>query len=184
MVKIAYGLSVLVFVVLAAAGGLGDGCKDVKQSFEPRYWRYRDMRRTVALAPQKVVTRAPDSLSVPITGTEPEIPVGDVRLAVTAKMVNPVAPSDSVIARGGRIFMRMCTPCHGKSMAGDGPVAAQFMPPPDLLGATTRGRTDGYIYGYIRWGGAIMPRYGQSVSAEEAWSVVHYLRQMQKTSPR
>ena len=46
---------------------------------------------------------------------------------------NPVAADDSSIARGEQKFMKTCAPCHGKTLAGDGPVAAQFMLPPDLL---------------------------------------------------
>jgi mono/diheme cytochrome c family protein len=75
-------------------------------------------------------------------------------------------------------------PCHGKVMAGDGPVAAMFMPPPDLLAQTTRDRKDGYIFSYIRHGGMVMPSYGAQVTAAEAWDLIHYLRSMQKTSPR
>jgi mono/diheme cytochrome c family protein len=186
MVRIAYVLVGLFVTVIASVGGLGDGCKDLKQSADisKGYPKYRDMRRTVVLAPQKIVTRAPDSLSVPITGREPEVPAGDARMLLTAKMVNPVATSDSSVAMGQRLFTRTCTPCHGVSMAGDGKVAALFMPPPDLLGASARGRDDGFIYGYIRWGGAIMPRYGQSITAEEAWHLVNFIRHMQRTSPR
>lgn len=186
MVRIAYAMMALFVTVIASTGGLGDGCGDVKRSADiwKGYPKYRDMRHTIVLAPQKIVTRPPDSLSVPITGREPEVPAGDARMLLTARMVNPVASSDSSIAKGQRLFMRTCTPCHGQSMAGDGTVAPKFMPPPDLLGATTRGRDDGYIYGYIRWGGAIMPRYGQSISAEEAWHLVNFIRHMQRTSPR
>jgi hypothetical protein len=69
-------------------------------------------------------------------------------------------------------------------MAGDGPVAAKFIPPPDLLAEGTRGRTDGFMYMYMRHGGAIMPSYGNVLSSRDAWSLVHYIRYMQKTSPR
>jgi hypothetical protein len=69
-------------------------------------------------------------------------------------------------------------------MAGDGPVAAQFMPPPDLHAEATRNRTDGYIFSYIRHGGVVMPRYGQSVTAHEAWDVINYVRSQQKANPR
>ena len=183
MVRQAYGLMTMLGVVLAATGGLGDGCSDLKRSFHLEYPPYRDMRHTVVLNPQKISTRAPDSSSVPITGHEVEWPA-DQRDAVIPKLVNPIPASDASIARGEQVFMRMCTPCHGKSMAGDGTVAAKFVPPPDLLGESTRGRPDGFIYSYIRWGGAIMPKYGQSVSATDAWNVINYLRHMQKTSPR
>jgi mono/diheme cytochrome c family protein len=182
MVKTAYVLTTLLGVLLAA-GGLGNGCGDFKRSLNIVYPPIRDMRHTVVLNPQKVSTRAPDTLSVPVTGHEVELPA-DKRDAVIATLVNPIPTSDASVARGEQVFLRMCTPCHGKSMAGDGPVAAKFIPPPDLLGANTRGRTDGFIYSYIRWGGAIMPKYGQSVSATDAWNVINYIRHMQQTSPR
>jgi mono/diheme cytochrome c family protein len=92
--------------------------------------------------------------------------------------------TDSSIARGHRKFMKTCMPCHGVVMAGDGTVAPKFMPPPDLLAQTTRERKDGYIFSYIRHGGMIMPSYGAQVTADEAWDLIHYIRYMQKTSPR
>jgi len=181
------GLVGVVAVSLAAGAGLKGGCRDLTRSLlHLTYGHYRDMRHTVLLMPQKVVTRAPDTLSVPITGADVLKP-GTFeldRVAATASLHNPVALDDSALARGERIFTEICTPCHGQSMAGDGPVAASFLPPPDLLGATTRGRSDGYIYSYIRFGGAVMPKYGQTVTATEAWYLVHYLRQRQKANPR
>jgi mono/diheme cytochrome c family protein len=70
------------------------------------------------------------------------------------------------------------------SLKGDGPVAARFLPPPDLLGSSARGRRDGFIYSYIRNGGAVMPSYGAQVTAQEAWDLVNYLRHQQRTNPR
>jgi hypothetical protein len=58
------------------------------------------------------------------------------------------------------------------------------MPPPDLLAQATRDRSDGFLYNYMRHGGVVMPSYGNALSAHDAWDVVHYLRYMQKASPR
>jgi mono/diheme cytochrome c family protein len=80
--------------------------------------------------------------------------------------------------------MRTCVPCHGASLRGDGPVVAKYIPPPDLLAAMTRGRSDGYIYAYIRHGGAVMPNYGALVTAHEAYDLINYIRHEQKTHPR
>ncbi len=88
------------------------------------------------------------------------------------------------VGAGERKFLRTCAPCHGKTLAGDGPVAANFMPPPDLLAEATRARKDGFLYSYIRFGGIVMPPYGAQVTAEEAWNLVNYLRSMQQKSPR
>jgi mono/diheme cytochrome c family protein len=181
MVKAAAGALALFVLTLMTAGTVQQGCQDVKNSWlHLAYYPKRDMRSSVALLAQRGFYRGPDSVSVPVTGRDYETN----RDILAAKLTNPVAPTDSSIARGQRKFMRTCTPCHGTSMAGDGPVAAKFIPPPDLLAAMTRNRKDGYIYSYIRHGGAIMPSYGAQVTAEEAWDLINFIRYMQKTNPR
>jgi len=157
------------------------GMKDVVSSLTHlSYYPIRDMRRSVALAPQKVVYRAPDQASVPTIGKE--IPMD--RDLAAERLHNPIPTSDASVAAGDSLFKKLCVPCHGRSMAGNGPVAAQFMPPPDLLAQQTRERKDGFIYSYIRNGGVVMPSYGFQVSSEEAWHLVNFLRHQQKVSPR
>ncbi|MBI5709156.1 MAG: cytochrome c [Candidatus Eisenbacteria bacterium] len=179
------GLGILAIGVLAlfTATTAQKGCQDlVKSATHLRYFPIRDMRYSVVINPQKVSMRLPDTTSVPTTGREPD-PGRDV---LAATLVNPTAPAelDSSVARGTRKFAVTCVPCHGKSMAGDGTVAALFMPPPDLLAQVTRERTDGFLYSYIRHGGIVMPSYGAQVTRQEAWDVINYVRHMQKVSPR
>ena len=179
-------------VIVAASAWVGattnQGCHDTRNAFTKlTYSDIRDMRRSVAILPNKVTMRPPDSLSVPIGGLE-QMPDPNALLAnrqtMAARYVDSTAADDSSLARGERMFQRLCVPCHGPQMQGNGPVAARFMPPPDLLGATTRGRTDGYIYTYIRFGGAIMPKYGHALTEAQTWDVIHYVRHQQKVSPR
>jgi len=184
------GWIALALLTMTAPASFKGGCEDAKRS--NLHWRYfpiRDMRYSVALQPQKVSTRAPDTLSVPTQGRE----WGDGREwtpedrdAFAARTSNPTAAADldSSIARGEIKFKKTCVPCHGTSMAGNGPVAQNFMPPPDLLAEMTRNRKDGYLYSYIRHGGVAMPSYGAQVTAAEAWDLVNFIRHMQKTAPR
>ena len=178
----------IVAATLWAGAAMDHGCQDLKQSLTRlSYYPIRDMRRSVALLPQKTSLRPPDSLSVPVGGREviPEqSQLMSSRDAIAARFKNPAAPDDSSLARGERMYGRLCAPCHGKAMAGDGPVAAKFMPPPDLLGSLTRGRTDGFIYTYIRFGGVIMPKYGHALTESETWDLINYVRSRQKASPR
>ncbi len=97
-----------------------------------------------------------------------------------------VAPESSMlsVARGDSLFHTICWTCHGKTMAGDGRVSSKFIPPPDLLAESTRGKSDGFMYMYMRHGGAVMPSYGNVLSSRDAWSLVHYIRHMQQVSPR
>ena len=143
-------------------------------------WGYaRDMRKTPVVAPQQKVLDPP-AAAVPVGGREVELPLE----VAAAKLKNPVPADTASLRRGRQIYATYFTPCHGPKMDGQGPVAAKYIPPPDLLAKMTRDRTDGYIYRYIRHGGAIMPKYGYALTSGRVWDVVNYLRQMQRTSPR
>ncbi len=148
-----------------------------------RYPKIRDMRYSVALLSQRGWYRAPDSSSVPVQGHDV---LGDiVQFDATYKV--PTASSPAAVADGEKTYARVCMPCHGPSLDGNGPVwlsKKYMMPPANLMGATTRARTDGYIYRYIRFGGAVMPAYGAQVTAEQAWNLVHYVRSMQGKNPQ
>jgi mono/diheme cytochrome c family protein len=188
MAKLLGAALIALVIATFAVGGVRHGLHDLKNSWT--HWSYpviRDMRYTVVLNPQKGSTRSPDSLTVPTTGwgdyLDEDALTAD-REKATAGLVNPIPLSDESWKRGEAKFKIMCTPCHGVQMLGNGMVAAKFMPPPDLLAIQTRGRTDGFMFSYIRHGGVVMPRYGQSVSASEAWDLVNYIRHMQKVSPR
>jgi len=184
MIKLGIGLLFLAVLSVMTAATVQQGCQDVRRAWTHLdYYPIRDMRHTVVLLPQKGFTRLPDSTSIPVNGREREDVDRDV---LAATLVNPTlaADMDSSVARGEIKFQKNCIPCHGKSMDGTGPVAALFMPPPDLLAEATRGRKDGYIYSYIRHGGIVMPSYGPAVTPAEAWDLINYIRHMQRVSPR
>jgi putative copper resistance protein D len=98
---------------------------------------------------------------------------------VAAREPNPVKPTEASIALGRQNFHTFCVPCHGPEAKGGttGPVAVKFIPTPDLTNAELqKQRTDGYWHSYIVVGGAVMPAYGEALSAQEAWHIVNYLR--------
>lgn len=169
------------------------GCQDLTKSLTHlSYYPIRDMRQTVAidaqrgdpLNPKARPFRGPDSLSVASIGRDLYIGEAPYEPAATMAIKEPFPSDEASITRGDTLFHTICWTCHGKTMMGDGPVAAQFMPPPDLLAQATRERTDGYIYSYMRHGGVVMPSFGNAVSAHDAWDLIHYIRHQQKVSPR
>lgn len=168
-------------LVLVAALAAWVYAKDQQARYEKTgyYSPTRDMRKTVGFPPQSMTIEPPDS-SVSTMGYEPVLPI-DV---AAAKLKNPVVSDTASIRRGGQTYAAYCTPCHGQFMDGKGPVAAKYVPPPDLLAKMTRDRTDGYIYRYVRQGGAIMPKYGFALSEQRVWDVVNFVRDMQRKSPR
>jgi mono/diheme cytochrome c family protein len=183
-------LLVMGFIAVWGGASFSRGCQQAQGSLTHlTYFERRDMRNTVGFVPQKVFLQGPDSLSVPTTGRErwdnstPEAEVAE-RARLEKTFVNPEPMSDSSVARGERKFRHTCVPCHGPQLKGDGPVIAKFIPPPDLLGPGPRARTDGFIYGYLRHGGAVMPNYSAQVTKQEAYDLINFLRHEQRTNPR
>jgi mono/diheme cytochrome c family protein len=92
---------------------------------------------------------------------------------------NPIASSPDSVKRGANLYAVYCTPCHGPAGKGDGLVATKFVPPPDLTNPDLqKSRTDGYWQSYLSVGGAVMPSYGEALSADERWHVVNFLRSL------
>src|SRR5258706_7675718 len=137
----------IAFIALLAlwSSSFQQGCSDLKKSLTHfAYYPIRDMRKTVALKPQSSTWGAPDSLTVPTIGRDPYVDDTAPYDVAGKKMVAPPS-TDATVAHGDSLFHTICWTCHGKTMAGDGPVTAKFIPPPDLLAEGTREKTDGFM---------------------------------------
>jgi len=169
------------------------GCNDLKKSVTHlRYYPIRDMRQTVVADPQRLIWSegtpaawgaTPDSLSVPTIGRD-AYATDTAPYDVAGARLKAPPSTEASVAHGDSLYHVVCWSCHGKALQGDGPVTPNFVQPPDLLAEGTRGRTDGFMYMYLRHGGAIMPSYGNLLSSRDAWALVHYIRHMQQVSPR
>lgn len=138
-----------------------------------------DMEKQPSIRPQEAPLLPPPG-AVPRQGREPRMD----RVKAGEQLRNPVAPTPASLENGKRLFLIYCALCHGPDAKGGGPVAAKFIPPPDLTLELFRQRPDGFLYGTIRDGGALMPGQGEALSSRERWDVVNYLRILQgKTSP-
>lgn len=93
----------------------------------------------------------------------------------------PVAVTGQLLARGQHEFTTFCTPCHGMSAAGDGPVAGYFDPrPASLVSARARDFADGHIYDVISNGYKQMYSYDARIAPADRWAIVAYLRALQR----
>lgn len=101
--------------------------------------------------------------------------------SVGAVLANPLPATPEVIARGQIVYERQCSVCHGVEGDGAGTVVGpgRFPPSTALREAPTAARSDGYIYAVTRVGRGLMPAYGDRVSHDDRWAVVHYIRQLQ-----
>ena len=96
---------------------------------------------------------------------------------------NPVSSSAEVLTKAKDNFEDNCIPCHGDQGKGDGPLAKDLKTrPKDLTsGKELSTMTDGEIYWIITTGNDPMPSFGQKLTDEERWGLVHFVRKMSKT---
>lgn len=140
-----------------------------------------DMANQISVKPQESVDPSNPGMkpfpkrSVPVPGTTSL--VKDLPAAETVK--NPVAADEKSVAKGAKLFEIYCAACHGAGGKGDGTVGAKLiLAPYNLAQETTRNRTDGFIWGYMTFGGAVMPAYANDLSVTERWHVVNYVRKV------
>ena len=133
----------------------------------------RDMTDGIAIKPQKQPMPFPHrSVPVPETAT---VHVADRDEA--AKLINPIPATPESVNKGKALFTIYCTPCHGVSGTGDGLVGEKLILRPfNLTSPSVQSIPDGLIFGYITFGGAVMPIYGNDLSPNERWHVVNYVR--------
>ncbi len=89
---------------------------------------------------------------------------------------NPVPNTPAALAEGEWLYGVYCAVCHGTSGQGDGQIAEHYPRMPDLTAPNVHNYPDGWIYGIIRDGGSRMPTFAASMSGDERWTLVHFLR--------
>jgi mono/diheme cytochrome c family protein len=94
---------------------------------------------------------------------------------------NPLPRTEEVLRKGREAYNSRCTVCHGA--LGDGVptlTAAYGAKPADLHTQALREVPDGAIYHVIMAGKNAMPSYAADLTEEERWSVIHYVRALQR----
>ena len=144
----------------------------------------QDMMNQPSIKPQETdkngrVFQFPKN-SVPTQG----IPTQMASRDDTGKLVNPVTVTPESLKTGERLFKIICSACHGMTGKAESPVSSKI----GAIDLTTeyvqKQLTEGWIWGTITFGSAIMPAYGKpgegggsnDLSVEERWHVVNYLR--------
>ena len=140
-----------------------------------------DMANQISIKPQESVNANNPGMqsfpkrSVPVPGTASLVK----DMGAAEVQANPIPADAKSVALGGRLFQIYCATCHGNSGKGDGLVGAKLLLQPyDLTAEQTTGRTDGFIWGYMTFGGAIMPSYANDLSPAERWHLINYMRRV------
>ena len=99
-----------------------------------------------------------------------------------ANVKNPVAATPESIAAGGKLYVRNCASCHGKTGQGDGPGGALLKPKPANLADADwkHGTSDGEIFAVVHTGiqKSPMKPFASKMTEHEIWDVINYIRSL------
>lgn len=98
-----------------------------------------------------------------------------------SKKVNPVESNEKTIKLGQKVYKKMCWTCHGMEGLGDGPAATSLTPAPaNFSTGDFQKQTDGAIYWKLSTGRGTMAGYESSLTDDQRWAIVNYLRTLKK----
>ena len=101
------------------------------------------------------------------------------REAIPMELVNPLADNSKMVAWGWERYRFYCVQCHGPMLDGNGTVGQSFAPlPANLRGTQVQDKSDGEIFYEIRFGFNRHPSLYSTVTDDETWAIVHYVRSM------
>lgn len=142
-----------------------------------------DMMNQPNIKPQEGTPAAFPSRSIPVMG----IPTTIGTREEAEKLKNPVPVTAESLKTGRDLFRIVCAACHGLTGKSDSPVSERIGAIDLTSEYVQESLTEGWIWGTITFGSAIMPAYGKpsarddktgsnDLSVEERWHIVNYVR--------
>ncbi len=182
-------LGVIVLAVMVVAGKRGD------ISRKPPIELFPDMDRQPKLRPQAANSFFKDGLSSqqPIDGAiargshYQDIPENTGKIPGTTNYVAtiPVPVTTQLMARGRERYDISCAPCHGAQGDGKGITTkfgmAVIADLHDAAGRKLPQQPDGQLFATISYGKGLMQGYASSLSIEDRWAIVAYVRALQRS---
>ena len=94
---------------------------------------------------------------------------------------NPIPPTSESVTAGLALYDIHCQMCHGTEGLGDGPASAGLNPPVADLVVHVPLHPDRALFDFIHDGiqGAAMPALGETLSDDEIWHLVNYIRTLE-----
>jgi hypothetical protein len=178
------GFLLFSLAVFAIAGKRGS------MSRKPPIEVFPDMDRQPKIRPQTPSTFFEDGFSsrLPVQGTVArgshfeDVPLNTGRMPGVTNFVeiNPLPLNELVMARGRERFAISCLPCHGPIADGNG-ITKKFGMAivANLHDKRIVQMADGEIFNVITYGRNNMGPYGDKITPEDRWAIIHYLRALQ-----
>jgi mono/diheme cytochrome c family protein len=148
----------------------------------------RDMQDQPKYTPLRASSFFPDDRSARplVEGTVARGHLGDDTLLETGKIGNddatvfPFAVDARVLARGRERYDIYCSPCHGRTGAGNGMVVQRgFRHPPSYHDERLRNAPVGHFVDVMTNGFGAMADYRQQVEPRDRWAIAAYIRALQ-----
>jgi len=138
-----------------------------------------DMMNQPNIKPQEGTPALFPKRSVPVMG----IPTKVKSREEAENLKNPIEATEASLKKGKDLFKIICGACHGNTGKADTPVSEKIGAV-DLTAEYIQNYKDGWIYGTITFGSAIMPAYGvpgpqggsNDLTPDERWHVVNYVK--------
>ena len=93
------------------------------------------------------------------------------------KLENPFTEDKKAAKIGNAIYKIYCETCHGKTGIGDGPGSKALNPKPaDHTSPKVQAQADGEIFWKISEGRGMMVSWKASLSEDQRWQLVNYIR--------
>lgn len=110
--------------------------------------------------------------TIPVAGG-----IWEERDAIPGDLVDPLRPTPEIIAWGAERYGFYCAQCHGWRADGNGTVGQSFAPlPTNLAGPRVQDQANGELFYRIRFGFNRHPPLYATVTDDETWAVILYLR--------
>ncbi len=97
-------------------------------------------------------------------------------------LANPIPITPRTLAKGRQIWDTYCIVCHGAEATGLGYIVPKMTQPPPLIAGAPLAFTDGRIFTIVSEGFGNMPSYRTELDPAERWTVIHYLRVLQRAA--
>jgi mono/diheme cytochrome c family protein len=92
----------------------------------------------------------------------------------------PMPITDEVMKRGQERFNVFCSPCHGRTGAGNGMIVQRgFRQPPSYHEDRLRNAPVGYFFDVMSHGFGAMQDYSSQVPIADRWAIAAYIRALQ-----
>jgi mono/diheme cytochrome c family protein len=96
---------------------------------------------------------------------------------------NPLPSNAAAVSRGTEAYFNFCVQCHGPRADGNGTVGQSFAPlPASLADPQVLGQSDGELFYKISLGFGRHPALATTVSEQDRWAIINYLRSLKGKS--